>query len=551
MGARGNTQASAQQNAQQNAQTHYDVAIIGYGPTGATLAKLLGQAGLSVAVFEREAGIYSLPRAIHFDGEVMRVFQNAGLRAQVEAISRPGLKGMHFVDAQGETLLVRGGSALRGMHGCANNYYFHQPELEAVLREGVQRHANVQVHLRHEVFAMQEQGEAGVEVGAGRVQLRYENTADGTLSSCTASYVIGCDGARSLTRRLIGSAMEDLGLHQPWLVFDVMLKEGRGAHLPDHTQQICDPLRPMTYCNVLGARRRWEIMLLPGDDPASIARPENVWPLVSRWVTPEDAVLERAAVYTFHSVIARLWRGKGAASRLLLAGDAAHQTPPFLGQGMCAGIRDAANLAWKLVLVLRGQADDALLDTYESERAPHVRAFIDLAVRLGAIIQATDLEVARERDRKFKSGLPETFTFPAPPLGPGLHARVEAPEGAAALVGLSFPQPLVPDPGLLNGQQSHEPLPEGKLLDEVAGQRFVVLGEAQVLHGVSDKTRARWRALDAMVFEQPGEQAGAWLKAQGARAIVLRPDRYIMGTAGSAAELDALCARLPVASVFA
>jgi len=552
--------------ARENSPAHYDVAIIGYGPTGATLAKLLGQAGLSVAVFEREAGIYPMPRAIHFDGEVMRVFQNAGVRAEAEAISRPGLKGMHFVDARGETLLVRGGSALRGMHGCANNYYFHQPELEAVLRAGVEQHANVKVHLRHDVFAMQEPGGAG----AGRVHLRYENTADGTLSSCTASYVVGCDGARSLTRRLMGSTMEDLGLHQPWLVFDVMLKEGRGANLPDHTQQICDPLRPMTYCNVLGARRRWEIMLLPGEDPASIARPENVWPLVSRWVTPEDAVLERAAVYTFHSVIARGWRGKGGASRLLLAGDAAHQTPPFLGQGMCAGIRDAANLAWKLVLVLRGQADggqagDALLDTYESERAPHVRAFIDLAVRLGAIIQATDPEVARERDRKFKSGAPETFTFPTPPLGPGLHARPGVPEGAAASVGLSFPQPLVPDQEQssqtqcneqqpdgrrLGGQRPGGQRPGGKLLDEVAGQRFVVLGEAAVLRGVSDATRSRWRALDAMVFEQPGEEAGAWLQAQGTRAIVLRPDRYIMGTAGSAVELDALCARLPAVSAF-
>jgi 3-(3-hydroxy-phenyl)propionate hydroxylase len=500
----------------------YDVAIIGYGPTGATLAKLLGQAGFSVAVFEREAGVYPLPRAIHFDGEVMRVFQNAGLRAEVEAISRPGLKGMHFVDAQGETLLVRGGSALNGPHGCANNYYFHQPELESVLREGVARHANVRVHLRHEVFAIDER--------ESDVELRYENMADGSLSSCTARYVIGCDGARSLTRRLIGGAMEDLGLHQPWLVFDVMLKEGRGAHLPDHTQQICDPARPMTYCNVLGARRRWEIMLMPGDDVHTIARPENVWQMVKRWVTPEDAVMERAAVYTFHSVIARKWRSSatgGRHGRLLLAGDSAHQTPPFLGQGMCAGVRDAANLAWKLALVLQGKAGGELLDTYESERAPHVRAFIELAVRLGGIIQATDPEVARERDRKFKSGAPETFLFPAPPLGPGLHT------GAGGPVGLPFPQPQLPD---------------GTLLDEASGQRFVVLGEADVLGGVGEGTREKWRSLDAWVADAPGEAGQAWLAAQGVRAVVLRPDRYIMGTAGSAAQLEALSMRLPAAA---
>lgn len=497
----------------------FDVAIIGYGPTGATLAKLLGQAGFAVAVFEREAGVYPLPRAIHFDGEVMRVFQNAGLRAEVEAISRPGLKGMHFVDAQGETLLVRGGSALNGPHGCANNYYFHQPELEAVLRGGVARHANVRVHLRHEVFAIDEREDVA--------ELRYENMADGSLSSCTARYVIGCDGARSLTRRLIGATMEDLGLHQPWLVFDVMLKDGRGAHLPDHTQQICDPARPMTYCNVLGARRRWEIMLMPGDDLHTIARPENVWKMVRRWVTPEDAVMERAAVYTFHSVIARKWRSSEQQGRLLLAGDSAHQTPPFLGQGMCAGIRDAANLAWKLALVLRGKAGGGLLDTYESERAPHVRAFIELAVRLGGIIQATDPEVACERDRKFKSGAPETFLFPAPPLGPGLHT------GAGGPVGLSFPQPLLPD---------------GRLLDEASGQRFVVLGEAGVLGEVGEAARQKWCSLDACVVDAPGEAGGAWLAAQGVRAVVLRPDRYIMGAASSAAQLEELCTRLPVAA---
>ena len=497
------------------AAPHYDVAIIGYGPTGATLANLLGQAGLRVAVFEREAGIYPLPRAIHFDGEVMRVFHGLGLKAEVEAISRPGLKGMHFVDAAGETLMVRGGAMARGPHGCANNHYFHQPQLEVVLREGVKRYPRVQVHLRHEVFALQEEGDG--------VQLRYENMADGSLAACSASYVIGCDGARSLTRRLMDATMEDLGLHQPWLVFDVLLKEGRGAHLPDHTQQICDPLRPMTYCNVLGPRRRWEIMLMPGDDAQAISRPENVWPLVRRWVTPDEAVLERAAVYTFHSVIARRWRSNGA-GRLLLAGDSAHQTPPFLGQGMCAGIRDAANLAWKLVMVLRGQAADTLLDSYESERAPHVRAFIDLAVRLGAIIQATDVEVAAERDRKFKSGAPEVFTFPAPELGPGLHSGTGAP------VGLSFPQPVLAD---------------GRLLDAVSGARFTVLGHASLLMNASDALRARWAALDACVLPDAGEEVSAWLTQHGVGAVVLRPDRYIMGTAGSAAELEQVFAQWP------
>ncbi|HMS06941.1 MAG TPA: FAD-dependent monooxygenase, partial [Burkholderiaceae bacterium] len=308
----------------------FDVALVGYGPCGALLANQLGLAGLSVLALEKDADIYPLPRAIHFDGEVMRVFQNAGLRGAVEAISRPGIKGMHFVNATGETLLIRGGTSLSGPHGCANNYYFHQPELEAVLREGARCFANVDVRLSHEVTALNERGDS--------VELTYRDAA-GVEGMARARYVIGCDGARSMVRKHIGGGSVDLGLHQPWLVFDVILGDNAPA-LPDHTVQHCDPARPMTYCNVTGRRRRWEIMLMPGDDPQQLLQPATLWRLVSRWIQPEQAVVERAVIYTFHSVIAQKWR----AGRLLIAGDAAHQTPPFLGQGMCAAVRDAARV---------------------------------------------------------------------------------------------------------------------------------------------------------------------------------------------------------------
>ena len=382
----------------------WDVAIVGHGPSGATLARLLGGMGLSVLVLERETDIYPLPRAIHFDGEVMRVFETCGLREAVQAISRPGHIGMHFQNAEGQTLLIRAGSPVRGPHGFANNHYVHQPDLERVLRDAVAELDQVQVCLGHEVLDLQEDG-AGVWL---RVQ-----GPDGATRTEQARLVVGCDGARSLVRRHLGSTMQDLGLHQPWLVFDILLKAPVPG-LPEHTVQHCDPARPMTFCNVTGQRRRFEIMLMPGDDPAQIVKADALWPLVQRWVRPEQADIERAVIYTFHSVIAQGWRR----GRLLLAGDAAHQTPPFLGQGMCAGIRDVANLAWKLAAVLRGQAPMDLLDSYERERAPHVAAFIELAVRLGNIIQTTDPQAARERDARFKAGQPEIFHFPAPRLGP-------------------------------------------------------------------------------------------------------------------------------------
>jgi 3-(3-hydroxy-phenyl)propionate hydroxylase len=495
-----------------------DVAVVGYGPAGASLANLLGQAGLSVLVLEKDAAIYPLPRAIHFDGEVMRIFQAAGLRKEVEAISRPGTTGMHFVNATGDTLLIRGGTSLNGPHGCANNYYFHQPELEQVLRDGAKRFARVDVHLQREVTRIID--------GADHVRLTVADLRDGHSGEVTdirARYVVGCDGARSLVRKVLASPMEDLGLHQPWLVFDALLKDGAPA-LPDHTVQHCDPARPMTYCNVTGNRRRWEIMLMPGDDLAAMVQPDRLWELVRPWVTPEHAEIERAVIYTFHSIIAKGWR-KG---RLLLAGDAAHQTPPFLGQGMCAAIRDVANLAWKIEAVLGGRAGGDLLDTYESERSPHVRAFIELAVRLGDIIQTTDPDAARARDAKFKAGQPEIFEFPSPRLGPGMV------HGNSASTGHIFGQPLLDD---------------GRLLDAALGNRFAVVGRPEILATVNDETRDTWWRWQFAELAAQDSALNDWLGKQGVAAVLLRPDRYIMGIAKSALELDAITACMPVAEL--
>ena len=225
-------------------------------------------------------------------------------------------------------------------------------------------------------------------------------------------------------------------------------------------------------------------------------------------------------------MIAETWR-KG---RLFLAGDAAHQTPPFLGQGMCAAIRDASNLAWKLHAVLRGRADDALLGSYGSERAPHVHAFIDLAVKLGDIIQTTDPQAARERDAKFKSGQPEIFQFPAPRLGPGLW------QGDSAPVAQVFPQPVLAD---------------GRLLDTALGLNFAVIGDETVLSAVSEDTRNGWQAQDVVVLPARDPELRAWLQQHGVQAVVLRPDRYIAGVAQTPAELDSLCALLPAAAALA
>lgn len=405
---------------------------------------------------------------MHFDGEVMRIFQAVALADAIGAVTRASSKGMHFIDAMGRTLLVRRGIEGPGPHGWAANWYFHQPALERVLRNGLARFPNVRLHLGHEVES---------------------------VDDLDARYIVGCDGARSLVRRAIGSRAHDFGLHQPWLVVDLLCNPAspRVRSLPGYTIQLCDPDRPMTIVHIGGQRRRWEIMLMPGDDPALLVDPDLFWRMMAKWLGPEDAEVERSAVYTFHSVVQEGWRN----GRLLLAGDACHQTPPFLGQGMCAGMRDVANLAWKLVAVAKGEAPDSLLDTYESERWPHVTAFIELAVRLGAIIQATDPAAVAERDRRFAEG-PQTFDFPQPQLGPGY--RTDAPPP----VGTIFPQPHLPD---------------GRLMDEAIGQRFAIVGEAAPL--------AQLRP-DAVRLPDAGRE---WLAQHGLQAALLRPDRYIYAVA--------------------
>ena len=456
----------------------FDIAIVGYGPTGATLANLLGLQGFHVAVLEREPASLPLPRAVHFDGEVMRIFETAGLAEPLLPYLRPS-GGMRYVNTQGQVMIERKPAAAVGPHGWANNYLFHQPHLEQTLRDGVARFPNVEVFLSSEVTSLaQDQSSVRLQMDSRTLRARW---------------VVGCDGARSIVRQTIGSEHDDLGLHQPWLVVDVLLE--RDVELPQQTVQYCDPARPVTFVKVTGKRRRWEIMLMPGDDPATIASPQSMWRLLAPWIRPGDARIERSAVYTFHSLIARRWR-KG---RLFIAGDAAHQTPPFLGQGMCAGIRDAANLAWKF-------AFEPLLDTYQSERAPHARVFVETAVRLGNIIQTTDPAVAAERDRRFAEGGKEEMVNLSPPLGPGFH------DGGGDI----YPQPLLPD---------------GRRLDAaIGGYRFAVLSPWN-----SNGVKANGGR--SCLF--------ASLPIEGDEAIVLRPDRYVYGRARNPDQLQRLLGGLP------
>ncbi len=444
-----------------------DVLVLGLGPVGATLALLLAAHGVRVRVLEREAARYPLPRALHFDDEVMRVFQSLGLADAILPATRIS-PGMKFVAPDGRLLMDWSRPQALGPLGWHVSYRFHQPALEDALRE-----------------ALAARGIA-VETGVNVTEIAQD--AEGvTAAGRRARWLVGCDGARSITRDTIGGGFEDLGFAERWLVVDLLLARPRDD-LGDHSIQFCDPRRPATYVRGVGERRRFEITLHDDEAPDDRMDPALAWSLLDRWVTPADGTLERAAVYTFNSKVARRWRDR----RVFIAGDAAHLTPPFLGQGLCAGIRDAANLAWKLA-----RGDDPLLDTYQRERAPHVRQYIETAVRIGGLINTRAMAEALGTDAPEE---PVRMASIAPALG-----------GFEAPLGRPVPQPWLAD---------------GIRLDDRVGHRWAVLLRDAELPA------DRLAEQGAVLVADPALHA--FLDTHNAIAALVRPDRQLCALARDA-----------------
>lgn len=473
--------------------TDCDVLVVGGGPTGASLSLFLARQQTRVVLVDKDVDIYPLPRAAHVDHEVMRIFQSLGVADQIMATSRPVAR-YDFLSADRQVLMRFDNTDHVGVGGWPFSNMIHQPSVERCLRDRIAREPVIDFRTGWRYQSHSE--------GDGIIRAVF-STPDGERV-VTARFLVGADGTRSAVREGAGIELDDLQFDEPWLVIDVIVHDT--ARLPDINLQLCDPARPTT-CVLMGSgRHRWEFMIRPGENPQDLLEDAVVQQLLAPWNLGDSVTLERKAVYRFNARVAKTWR-KGA---VILAGDAAHQMPPFAGQGMCSGQRDAINLAWKLGAVLRGAAT-GLLDDYQREREPNVRAIIGLSTMMGQTVCITDPEAAAQRDAamlaaRADGALPTTIPD-WPPLSAGC---LLASPGA----GSYFLQPTGP------GDQR---------LDDV-------LGDGPWLICRSAQTTAQTRnAVKAISLEEAElgpflQPLRTWLDEHAVDAVLVRPDHYVFGS---------------------
>ena len=476
-----------------------DVLVVGGGPTGATLAILLAQHGVHTIVAEKEPDIYPLPRAAHIDHEAMRILQLAGVADAVFATCRQTTR-YDFLNASGDVLLRFDGSDRIGAGGWPAANFIHQPSVEKALRARLAAlpAADLRSGWRMDGFVADDDGvTASIETPDGRQAVRCR-------------YLVGADGTRSPVREAAAIGFDDLDFDEPWLVIDTLVHDY--DRVPKINLQICDPQRPTT-CVLMGeGRHRWEFMVKPGESAEQVLDDGFVAALLAPWKVEGTVTIERKAVYRFNARVATRWR----AGRILIAGDAAHQMPPFAGQGLWSGLRDAANLGWKLPLVLDGSADPALLDTYQPEREPNVRGVIAMAMMMGRTVCITDPDAAAARDAQMLAARAAGMAPDGSPSYPPILAGCIIAGSPGA--GLPFPQLLTP---------------EGVRLDDILGPGPWLIGDGDTaaaagmmpispssarLAGVADGLRAQLRQL-------------------ASPAVLVRPDHSIFG-AGTVAALS-------------
>lgn len=495
------------------------VIIIGAGPTGITAATMLGQYGIPTLVLDRHESVYPLPRAVHADDEIYRILARLGVGEEFAAHRRSAL-GLRLLDKDFRVLAELKRSTEPSANGYPQMNMFDQPELEAMMRANLKRYPHVILRGDVEVTSV-------TQNRPGRVRVSFLDRVRGGEQSVEASYVLGCDGANSMVRASIGSYMYGLPFQQNWLVIDVdtdaELNQWEGCH------QLCSLERAGTYMRVGQTRYRWEFRLLDGESAADYQAIEHIEPLIKPWLgdTPAEALrLVRVTAYTFRAQVANRWRDRN----VFILGDAAHLTPPFVGQGMAAGLRDALNLTWKVAGVLGKSLPDSVLDTYERERKAHAAAMILMAVSVGAAMtgggRLTDLIRHVLFPRLSNVRPPGTRTSAADGVAPGLRR--------SALVIKSR------TPGQLAGTLSpNSVLPDGLHFDQVVGNRFAMVTSSPLSAAQRKELNSRGAVV---VSVTPESELGRWLRQGRATAAIVRPDGAVMQAGRN---INAICDAVP------
>jgi 3-(3-hydroxy-phenyl)propionate hydroxylase len=493
--------------------------VIGLGPVGAIAAQLLALEGLQVVAIEPALTPYDKPRAIGIDHESLRILQRLGVADDL-APYMGAYPPSEYRSSTGAVLRRIVPQPAPFPLSWAPYNTFIQPELERLLRRRLKETEGLDVRLGTRMTGLV-QDESGVDLTV--------QDETGGHSRIRTRYVVGCDGAWSPVREAAGLRLEDLQFDEPWLVVDMRVSDPSG--LPDAIVQYCDPARPATFVPGPCGLYRWEIMLMPGETPADMIEPDRAWSLLRRWISREQGEIWRAAAYRFHALVAERWSDR----RIFIAGDAAHQTPPFMAQGLNQGIRDVGNLAWKLGQVIRHGAGDDLLASYTAERQPNARAVIGLTKTFGQLICERDPAKAAERDRRM---LDEVATAGEivrqdllPPILDGF--LLKGAEDALAL----FPQPVV-RAGEASGR-----------LDDMLDARFFVavptgwcpsaehLAKADAIDAVFVSFAATFASEHVIALPEQYGLIAAWMKRHGAVAALIRPDKIVYALEQCAAAL--------------
>ena len=526
----------------QNPATQEPVIVVGAGPAGCTAALLLADFGIPVTLLERHTQPHPLPRAVHLDNEVTRTLDRIGVSEGFLARSRPG-SGLRLLDASHGVMAEFSRDHKPGQHGFPQANMFHQPDLEELMLARIEQHPLITFRRGAEVCGLDDDDAPGP---AGAAPVRVHARIGGETQTFTGRVVLGCDGASSTIRELAGITMDDLGFTERWLVVDI--KAGTGLDTWDGVEQICDPARAATFMQVTGDRYRWEFRLRDGEDEAGLITPAALGQLLQPWTGRSDLdglQIIRSATYTFRAQMASRFRS----GRIFLLGDAAHLTPPFIGQGLAGGLRDADNLAWKLAYVLTGRAGENLLDTYDSERRPHATALVKKAIRVGwamtggqdraAAVRRITLAAAVRSQRVCQAmGSTATPRLKTGALQPAPRRLLPSGTPAALRPGGLIPNPLV-------SAGDGPPV----RLDAVLAGRTAVLTGRRPDAGLADFCRrhglalvrinneagrpaadpdAGWIDVRLVGDEQAaGPQALAVLASNPALTVIIRPDRVI------------------------